>query len=442
MSMQVRPQAPAPRSAKRPPVRTGARAAAHAASGTGGPGSAPLKILVPIHRIDAGGVERVALRLADAWSAAGHEVTIVLGAPQEPLPEANGTDTPERRYWRVPTRFSTLSWRTPWMVWSLYSYLMERRCDVLFLPGNTYAVVGAAMKLLLGEHTPPMVLKVSNALHRPDMPVLERLGYEAWLRTQGGLFDRLVALSEPMRREVRACTQALDAQVRLIPNPVLTARRLAALGALPRAHPSVWSRHYLAAGRLAPQKNLALLLRAFARAARPGDRLTIAGEGPERGALERLRAELGLAEQVDFPGEVPAIDPLLAKVDALVLSSDYEGLPGIVVEALAAGLPILATDCCVSMATLVEEGRTGLLVPVGDEAALAQGFEALRGFSGDPARARALASRYEVASAAARYIEMMADLVAPALPAGAEEHGGPSHDGPGTSARRREGARG
>lgn len=369
---------------------------------------APLRIAIPIHSLEPGGVERVALGLAAQWHEAGHEVTIVLG-------RQGGTglcSVPALDYWSLPTRLSTASWETPWMIHTLYSFLIERRVDVLFCAGNTYGVVGAAMKLLLGEHAPAMVLKVSNALERPDMPRPLRRGYETWLRAQGNTFDALVALSEPMRREVRERMLADVGQVEVIANPILQRRRLIQLGRIRRGAPSVWGMRYVAAGRLAPQKNFAMMLRAFAVASRAEDTLTIAGDGPERTRLEALAQQLGIAERVIFVGHVGAIDPLLEEADALLLSSDYEGLPGVVVEALAAGLPVLATDCCVSMAALVEHERTGLLVPPRSAERFAHGIVQLRELRGDPERARTIAARYELEAAAARYIELMRRMTA------------------------------
>lgn len=366
-----------------------------------------LRIAIPVHSLEPGGVERVALNLATQWHEAGHEVTIILGRSDgSALSSAAPLD-----YWSIPTRFRTAGWQTPWMAHCLYSFLVERRPDVVFLAGNTYAVLGAAMKALMGEHAPPMVLKVSNALHRPDMSPAMGLAYRTWLRVQGRVFDSLIALSEPMRREVRDFTLVRPRQVSVIPNPVLTRQRLIQLGRIERRPPSAWGMRYLAAGRLVPQKNFAMLLRAFAAAARAEDTLTLAGDGPDRARLEELAVRLGIAGQVQFTGHVASIDPLLAHSDALVLSSDYEGLPGVVVEALAAGMPVLATDCCVSMATLVEHERTGLLVPTGCEDSLAQGLVRLRGMRGDPARARTLARIYEVEGAADRYIERMREVV-------------------------------
>ncbi|EHJ59751.1 glycosyltransferase [Novosphingobium pentaromativorans] len=352
-------------------------------------------------------MERVALGLASEWERAGHKVTIVLGRAGC----ANLCSAPALDYWQIPTRLPTASWETPWMVHCLYSFLIENRVDILFCPGNTYAVVAAAVKMLLGDHAPPMILKVSNALDRPDMPPLMRRGYETWLRLQGTVFDRLVALSEPMQREIRERTLALPEQLATIANPVMPRRRLGLLAQLERRHTAVWSTRYLTAGRLVPQKNYRMLLRAFARAARTDDTLTIAGEGPERDALGRLAAELGIADRVRFPGHLASIDPLLAEADAFVLSSDYEGLPGVVVEALAAGLPVLATDCCVSMSCLLDNGRTGVLVPARCEESFAEGLAAIRQFRTDPARARAIAASFELEGAARRYSELMGDVV-------------------------------
>ncbi|MCJ2183183.1 glycosyltransferase [Novosphingobium sp. 1949] len=391
-----------------------------------------MRIAIPIHSLAPGGVERVAIGLACEWDRCGHDVTIVLGRSES----AALCSAPALRTWRIPTRFSTASWETPWMVNTLYRYLRTHEVDVLFCPGNTYAIVAAAMKLLRGERTPPLVLKVSNALHRPDMPLPVRRGYGVWLRLQGALFDRLVALSEPMQREIRTLTRARPDRVRTIANPVLARRRLKRLARIAHAPRSVWSMHYLAAGRLVAQKNYPLLLRAFARAARPEDRLTIAGEGPERTAIEQTCRELGIAGQVHLAGHLASIDALLAQADALVLSSDYEGLPGVVVEALAAGLPVLATDCCVSMASLIETGRTGILVPTGAEDAFAQGLLDLRQFEPQPARARACAAAYEIEGAAARYIEMMTELVRTS----ANENGPKPHDPPSGPARREDDA--
>ncbi len=366
----------------------------------------PMRIVIPIHSFEPGGVERVALNLAQAWRDAGHEVVVVLGRTGGRGPAC----VPDLDYWRIPTRLGTAHWETPWMIHSLHRYLVQNRADVVFYPGNTYAVVAAAIRLLMGARTPPAMLKVSNALARPDLPRWLRRPYGLWLKLQGRVCDRLIGLSEPMSREIAALTGAAPDRVVTIANPVLTRQRLRDLATLPRSRGRPDATRYVAAGRLVAQKNYPLMLRGFARSARAGDTLTIAGAGPDRDAILRVVSRLGLTGRVRLAGHLGSVDALLAQADAFVLSSDYEGLPGVVVEALAAGLPVLATDCCASMACLVEAGVTGVLVPPGCEHAMARGFVAVRRMIAEPHRARQLAARYEVERSAERFLQTMAEL--------------------------------
>jgi hypothetical protein len=183
---------------------------------------------------------------------------------------------------------------------------------------------------------------------------------------QAPVFARVVAMAEPARAEIIHEMGIDPARVVTIDNASMTlaeTERLAhARDATARTRPG---RHYLAVGRLAAQKNFRLLIDAFARIATARDSLTIVGEGADRGALERQAAALGIVDRLAMPGHINPIDPYLAEADALVLSSDYEGLGIVVIEALAAGLQVVATDCGPNMAMLVEEA--GRLVPIRDQ---------------------------------------------------------------------------
>src|SRR5690606_33267050 len=111
---------------------------------------------------------------------------------------------------------------------------------------------------------------------------------------------------------------------------------------------------FVAIGRLVAQKNYPLLIEAFALHAWPEDRLTIAGEGPERSSIQSLIDQHELGDRVALAGHSDDVPELLDRSDVLVLSSDYEGLPAVIIEALAAGLPVATTDCCASMGWLVQ----------------------------------------------------------------------------------------
>lgn len=141
----------------------------------------------------------------------------------------------------------------------------------------------------------------------------------------------------------------------------------------------------LCLGRLVDRKGQALLLEAAALLAREGValELTIAGDGPNRQALEAFAAELGIAGQVHFTGVVGQDEALrlYRETDIFCLPSLSEGLPAVLMEAMACGVPVVATRIDAN-AELVEDGQNGLLVGAGDADALAEG---LRRLAGDPA---------------------------------------------------------
>jgi glycosyltransferase involved in cell wall biosynthesis len=128
----------------------------------------------------------------------------------------------------------------------------------------------------------------------------------------------------------------------------------------------------VAAGRLHTQKDFPVLIQAFARvrSARQA-RLLILGEGPNRAGLEALIQSLGLSDDVGLPGHTDNPYAYFARAAAFVLSSRWEGLPTVLIEALSCGAPVIATDCPSGPREILADGRYGPLVPVGDVAALA-----------------------------------------------------------------------
>ncbi len=369
--------------------------------------SGSLRIAVPIHSFEPGGVERVALNLAAAWQADGAEVSVLLGRSEGAMKAA----APKLSYVIRPEPFSTAAWETLWLIFANWRWLRRNRVDVLFAAGNTYAIVGVALKLLLGQRCPPIAIKVSNDLARRDLPAPARWLYHRWLRIQGRWLDHFVGMAAPMRAEIAAAMRVPDQRITIIEDPALEAAQFAALSAIARSTALPRPPFYVAVGRLAGQKNFPLLLRAFARLGDPAARLVIVGEGGERAKLERLAVELGIAELISLAGHCDPL-PELAKASAYVLSSDYEGVPAVVIEALAAGLPIAGTDCSVSMQALTGHGAFGLLVPVRDEAALAAAMTQVLTMPFDPAAARASTSSFTIAAAAAKYQALFAQLTA------------------------------
>ena len=171
-------------------------------------------------------------------------------------------------------------------------------------------------------------------------------------------------------------------------------------------------------GRFMAQKNHALLLEAFRELTTHAPRavLMLAGVGELLEVTRARAAALGVGHAVRFLGARADVPDLLHAADAFVLSSDWEGLPVAVLEAMAAGLPVVATSVG-GVPEVVEPGRTGWLVPPADAVALADAMAAL---VADPAAARAVGQRartlvrerYDVVGMAGRYGELYADLLA------------------------------
>ena len=369
--------------------------------------SAPLRIAIPVHSFEPGGVERVALNLAAAWQVDGSEVKVLLGRRDGAMRET----APQLDYIVRPEPVPTASFETLWMIWAAWRWLRHNPVDVLFAAGNTYAIVGVALKLLLGSKCPPIVIKISNDLERRDLPAPARWGYRCWLRLQGRCLDRFVGMAAPTHAEIAAAMRIGDRRIAIIEDPALEAAQFAKLSAISRDELVPRAPRYVSVGRLSGQKNFPLLLRTFARLDDPAARLVIVGEGSDRAKLERLAADLGIAARLQLPGHCdPA--PHLAAASAFVLSSDYEGVPAVVIEALAAGLPIAGTDCSVSMQALTGHGAFARLVPVRSEAALAQAMEQVLTMPFDPAAARAVTRAFTIDAAAARYLDLFAATAA------------------------------
>ncbi|PZV19590.1 MAG: glycosyltransferase family 4 protein [Pseudanabaena sp.] len=132
-------------------------------------------------------------------------------------------------------------------------------------------------------------------------------------------------------------------------------------------------------GRLVEQKNFEMLLAAFheIRDQHPDWQLLIFGEGEKRKELESLRDKLGLGDQVLFPGQTPNPIAVLKKSQLFVLSSRWEGLGVVLIEALACGLPVVSTDCPSGPREIIRDGVDGILVPNKDKLALANAMDLL-----------------------------------------------------------------
>jgi glycosyltransferase involved in cell wall biosynthesis len=224
--------------------------------------------------------------------------------------------------------------------------------------------------------------------------------------------DGIVAVSDGVASDLSRVAGLPAQRITTVYNGV-DLRRLDELAAVPLADP--WFEGdappvLLAAGRLAPQKDFPNLLKAFARVrSRREVRLVILGEGPERARLESLAADLGIAADVKMPGAVLNPFSYMARARLFVLSSAWEGLPTVLMEALACGCPVVSTDCESGPREILDGDSVGALVRVGDH----EGFAAaiLRSLEVAPDRERLTrrAMVFSVDRVAERYFDVLFD---------------------------------
>lgn len=188
--------------------------------------------------------------------------------------------------------------------------------------------------------------------------------------------DAIIAVSEGVAKDVQKLGLR-GGMVHVIRNPidVRRVRGLAAVGPGLTGHDR--GPYVMSLGRLTEAKDYTTLLRAYATSAlRASHRLVIVGEGEQRVNLETVVRDLGLADRVSIPGAMDNPYRVLAEAALLVLSSHWEGLGNVLLEAMALGVPVVSTDCQHGPREILDGGRYGRLVTVGDPGALARAMEA------------------------------------------------------------------
>jgi glycosyltransferase involved in cell wall biosynthesis len=352
------------------------------------------------------GAEKVATRVAIALAARGHGLDLLLEDGAGRLPEqaaSAGVRVRDLRAQRLgPVRERALQlaalggmlaspagWRSAGLrgafplaqlalgddppIGALLRYVREERPDAVlsFLNYPNFALL-LASRLARGRTR--FVVSVRNHVSSASARG------SRWNRSVPDLMrrclpsaDAIVVPSRGVADDVRAITGLPEARVRVIHNPV--EEDAAELAKEPLLHPFFAEPRVpvlVAAGKLKPQKDFETLLRAFriARDARPM-RLVILGEGdPAR--LRALARELDVEPDVDWPGHVENPFAWFGRAALYVLSSAWEGFPNVLLEALACGCPVVATDCPSGPAEILEGGKYGKLVPVGAAGDLAK----------------------------------------------------------------------
>ena len=329
------------------------------------PGPGPIAFYLP--SLHGGGAERVVVNLVEGITERGLPVDVVLAA-------AEGTFLDQ-----LPPAVRLVDLRASRVLRSLgplARYLRRERPRVL-VSSLSHANLVALWAAKLARRATPVVVTVHNTMSQSSTEQ-GRLAGGLWphlLRVFYPWATRVVAVSRGAADDLARSSGLPRDRVEVVYNPVITPAMMALTRQTPD-HP--WFAPgqppvILGVGRLTRQKDFPTLIRAFAEVRRHREaRLIILGEGEERPGLEALAAELGVADDVALPGFRENAMAYMAGSALFVLSSAWEGLPTVLIEALAAGTRVVSTDCPSGPGEILQEGRLGALVPVGDAAALAK----------------------------------------------------------------------
>jgi glycosyltransferase involved in cell wall biosynthesis len=320
-------------------------------------------ILTYAKHLEGGGVERAMLRLAGGWLAAGRQVTLVVGQLSGPLVAEVPAGLEIVALAAASEGAVSPLGKSVWPLRVVPAIVGERRPDIVFCPGNFYTSVAALTRLRLGHGAPVTVGKMSNAADRSDLGAVGAIANRAWLATHGRFLDHLVAMT-PDTAAVAAHALHMVGRTSVIPNPPVQP----ILGAAPLALPG--GRFILGVGRLVAQKRWDRLIAALPALADAQVSLVIVGEGERRAALEAQVAGLGLGHRVFLPGHGADPLPAMARAALVALPSDFEGVPGVLREALSVGTPVVATDSSPAVAEIVTSPALGSVVAADDGAAL------------------------------------------------------------------------
>jgi glycosyltransferase involved in cell wall biosynthesis len=325
----------------------------------------PIAFFLPSVR--GGGAQRVIVNLAQGFAERGLPVDVVLATAEGVFldqlpPSVRVVDLRARRLLRS--------------IAPLTSYLRRERPRVL-VSSMSHANLVALFAARLAMRATPVMVTVHNTMSQstPDQGGLAGRLSSRLLRTFYPWATSVVAVSRGAADDLARTSGLPRERVKVVYNPVITPAMLA-LARRPPDHPWFGVAEppvILGVGRLTRQKDFPTLIRAFAdlRRGRPA-RLIILGDGEDRPGLESLIGELGLAHDVALPGFRDDAMAYMAASALFVLSSGWEGLPTVLIEALAAGTRVVSTDCPSGPREILQDGRLGALVPVGDVPALAR----------------------------------------------------------------------
>jgi glycosyltransferase involved in cell wall biosynthesis len=361
-----------------------------------------IDIALFLYSLDGGGAERVMANLASNFAQTGLKVDLILVKSQGPY---LSLVPPEVRVIELKAS------KTQNSLWDLVKYLRKEKPTILLSAmhyANEIALWAGALarvptKVVICEHN-TLSIYAKNTSRKVERwtPLFAKLFYP-WAH-------KIIAVSHGVAQDLVKVTGLPASCMQVIYNPVFTPD-LAQKAKEPVHHP--WFEEgkppvILGIGRLVGQKDFETLIRAFAqiRQSIPARLMILGSNAGSQTGLEKLIKALGIDAEVALPGFVNNPYSYLARAKVFVLSSRWEGLPLVLVEALAIGTPIVSTDCESGPAEILDHGRYGVLVPVKNPTAMAEAI--LKVLDGDvPPIDRSWLEQFKIENIAQQYLSTM-----------------------------------
>ncbi|MGE4345676.1 MAG: glycosyltransferase [Geoalkalibacter sp.] len=362
----------------------------------------PYKICIFASFSGQGGVERMIVNLCRGLASRGCQLDLVLVKSQS-VHIAN-----------LPKGVRVIKLKanhTLGSIFELARYLRRQRPSALLAAKERAGRAAIAARFLAGGKT-RLVVRIGTTLSAAleGKSAWRKWAWYAPMRLIYPHIDGVAAVSQGVAEDLCRITGLPRERFRVIPNPVITPR-LAEEAAEALDHPWFLEKKIpvvVGVGRLTRQKDFPTLIRAFARVRKERPcRLLILGDGQDKGKLEALISELGLKSEVRLEGFVSNPYKFLRKADLFVLSSAWEGSPNVLTEALALGVPVVATDCPSGPREILAGGTVAPLVPVGDEKSLAAAILETLTHPPEPKKLIEAAAPYNLENSSRQYLEIL-----------------------------------
>ena len=371
-----------------------------------------MRVSIILYNLGLGGVAYVAANLANGFTERGIKTELLVcakGCPGEDKIKAVISENVSVHYF-VPTSGIRLRDLLKGFT-KMGRYLLETKPKVVLSSGNNVNFFSLLLIRLYCPKSTRLFVKTTNPVVTLQDNLVVKLIRHICCAFIFRSCDGVLSLGEDQSTILRKSFPKISNKLVAVNNPLITdsfSSKTTTFPALSKDRP----KNLISVGRLCRQKRFDVLLHAIAKVRNDVDcRLVILGEGKDRIKLQTLSTQLGIAHLIHMPGFVSDVPDWLAKADLFVLSSDYEGLPGVVLEALAVNCPVVATDCFPGARTLLGTATRCSVTPTGDVDALASAIYHSLNNKENTMELSCLTDKYRISVAIDSHIDALSLLI-------------------------------